>query len=120
MTANGGLRLFLLSPNRAVQSFLATADIDISPEKVDRPGAEAKQLRHDRVVVVVLRDVAVGAIFRRAHAAGGVREMRIEGLAAITLGRDSLLLGIDPLTIRILRTDDNCARRANHRKTIVF
>src|SRR6266404_6161887 len=109
VAANRGLRLLLLRPDGAVQSLLATADIGISPEKVHRPSAEAKQLRHDRVVVVGFGKMAVGAILRRAHAAGGVREMGIECLAAVTLGRVGLLLGIHPLTIGILGADDDRA-----------
>src|SRR5438309_10277848 len=102
MAANGGLRLFLLRPDGAVQSFFATADIGISSKKVHCPSAETKQLRHDCIVVVVFGKVAVGAIFRRAFAAGGVREMRFKCLAAVTLSRHCLLWGIRLLTIRVL------------------
>ena len=53
--------------------------------------------------------MAVGAILCRADAAGGVREMRIEGLATVTFRREGLLLRVNPLAVRVLRTDHDCA-----------
>src|SRR5207247_9206923 len=59
-------------------------------------------------------------IFCGADAAGRVRKMRIERLAAVTLRGDRLLLGINPLAIGILRTDDDRARRTDHREPIAL
>ena len=53
-------------------------------------------------------------------AAGGVREVRIEGLAAVAFRANGLLLRINPLAIRVLRTDDHRARRADHRHAGCF
>src|SRR5205823_6284874 len=53
--------------------------------------------------------MAVSAILSRADTAGGVREMRIEGLAAVTFRREGLLLRVNPLAVRVLRTDHDCA-----------
>src|SRR5438128_9512161 len=47
-------------------------------------------------------------------------EMRIERLAAVTLGGDRLLLGINPFAIGILRTDDDRARGTNHGEPITL
>src|SRR3546814_1542620 len=56
-------------------------------------GAEQEQLRHDRVVVVIGRQVAIGAGLRlgRAHR---MREMRREGLARKARRRNGRLLDI--------------------------
>src|SRR3954468_24310273 len=57
--------------------------------------------------------MAVRAVLSRSHAAGGVREMRIERLAAISLGGERLLLRVNPFAVRVLRTHHHCARRPN-------
>ena len=114
MTADGGLRFVLFGPNNGMKSFPAFADVGVASEEIHRAGAEAEQLRHPRVVVVVVREMTVGAVFRRADAARRVREMRIERLTAVTFGGKCLLLRINPFAIRILRTDDDRARRTNH------
>src|SRR5713226_6420213 len=62
--------------------------------------------------------MAVGAILGRSNAAGGVREMWIERLTAVSFRRKSLLLRINPFPIRILRADHDRARRANHRHSV--
>ena len=58
--------------------------------------------------------MAVGAVLGRADAARGVREMRIERLAAVAFRRNRLLLRVNPFAIRILRADHDRARRADH------
>ena len=120
MTADRGLRFVRFGPDDAVQSFLALADVGVAAEEIHRAGAEAEQLRHPRVVVVVLREMAVGAILRRADAARGVREMRIERLAAVAFGADGLLLRVNPFAIRVLRADDHRARRTDHRHPVLL
>ena len=64
--------------------------------------------------------VAVCAVLRRADAARGVGEMRIERLAAVTFRRDRLLLRIYPFAICILRADHDRARRTDHGHPIFF
>ena len=54
MTAEGGLGFVLLGPDHTIQTVLAAADVGVAPEEIHRARAEAKQLRQDRVVVVVL------------------------------------------------------------------
>ena len=83
MTADGRLRLVRFGPNDGVEPSLPFADVGVTPEEIHRAGAETEQLRHPGVVVVVLREMAVGAILRCADAARGVREMRVERLAAV-------------------------------------
>ena len=104
-----GLRLFRFRPDDGVKPALALADVGVAAKEIHRAGAEAEQRRNPGVVVIRLGEMAVLAIFCRAHAAGGVRQMRIVGLAAETVGADRLLLRIDPLAICILRTDDDRA-----------
>ena len=55
--------------------------------------------------------MAIGAClgFSRAH---GVRNERAERLAGKAFGGDGLLRVVEPLAIRVLRTDQNRARRA--------
>src|SRR5689334_5244861 len=64
--------------------------------------------------------MAIGAILCGSDAAGRVRKMRIKRLAAVTLGGNRLLLGINPFAIGILRTDDDRARRTDHREPIAL
>ena len=54
--------------------------------------------------------MAVGAVLGRSDAAGGVREVGIERLPAVTFCGDGLLLRVHPFAIRILRTDHDGAR----------
>ena len=120
MTADRGLRFVRFGPDDGVQSFASFADIGVASEEIHRAGAEAEQLRHPGVVVVVLREMAVGAILRRADAAGGVREMRIERLAAVAFRGNGLLLRINPFAIGVLRTDHDRARGTEHRHAILL
>jgi len=64
--------------------------------------------------------MAVLAVLRRPDAARGVREMRIESLAAVAFPGNGLLLRIDPLAIGILRADHDRARGTDHRHAILF
>src|SRR5690349_2431529 len=99
MTSKRGLRFILLGPNDSFESVLALADVSVATEEIYRARAETQQRCEPRVVVIVFRDVAVGAILRRADAAGRVRQMRIVSLTAVTFRADSLLLRIDPFAI---------------------
>src|SRR6202011_3082769 len=102
MTSDGRLRLICLRPNNSVQSLAAFSDIRVTSKEIHRARAETEQLRHPGIVVVLLRQMAVGTILGRADAARRVGEVRIERLTAVTFRRKSLLLRIDPLTIRVL------------------
>ena len=118
MTAERGLRFVLFRPNDGIETAPAFGHIGVAPEEIHRARAEAEQLRQPCIVVVALRDVAIRTIFRRADAARGVREMRIERLAAIALGADGLLLRINPLAVRVLRADDHGGRRTQNRQAV--
>ena len=120
MAADGGLRLLLLGPDHRANAFLARADPGVAAEEVDRARAEAEQLGHPGVVVARGGQMAIRAILGRADAAGGVREMRVERLAAIALRRDGLLLRIHPFAVRVLRTDDHRARRTQHGHAVIL
>ena len=102
MAADHSLRLLLFCPDDSVKAFAPFAHIRVTAEEIHRPGAEAEELRHPGVVVVRLREMAIGAILRRAHTARGVREMRIESLPAVAFGRNRLRLRVNPLAILIL------------------
>src|SRR6267143_4516078 len=62
--------------------------------------------------------MAVGAILGCAEAGCRVREMRVERLTAVTFGGKSLLLRINPFAVRVLRANDNRARRTNDRHPV--
>ena len=80
--------------------------------QVDETGAVHQQLRHDRVVVVVLRQVAVLAVLGLglAHSVG---EMRVEGLRTVATGRDRRLLDVDLLAVGVGRGQYQRRRRAH-------
>jgi len=78
------------------------ADIRVIADHVDEVGPEQQQLGHDRVVVVGLGDVAVGAGLGLG-APLGVRVMRRKGLARIARSRDRRLLHIDVLAVDVGR-----------------
>ncbi len=77
ITACGSSHSVTATPSRPS---LALADPRVAADEVDEVRAEGQHLRQPGVVVVVRRDVAVGALPRlvRAH---GVREVGVEGLA---------------------------------------
>ena len=54
MTPDGGLRLIGLCPNNGVEPVASFADVSVPSEEIYGAGAEAQELRHPRVVVVVL------------------------------------------------------------------
>src|SRR6185312_4420754 len=81
MASNGRLRFVRFCPDDGLKSFPALPHIGVATEEIYRAGSKAQQLRHDGIVVVLLRNVAIRAVFGGAHAAGGVRKMRIECLA---------------------------------------
>ena len=113
------LRLIGLGPDDAVQSLLA-ADPRIAAKEIHRPGAKAEQLGYPRIVILRLGQMAVGAVLGRPHAAGRVRKVRIESLAAITIPAHRLLLRIDPVPVLVLRADDHRARGSNHREPVLL
>src|SRR5207249_2794167 len=65
MTADHRLRLVGFGPNNRMQSVASFANIRVAPEEIYRAGAEAEQLRHPGVVVVLLGQMAVGAVLGR-------------------------------------------------------
>src|SRR5205085_7275916 len=103
-----------------MEPVLAFADIRVTSEEIYGAGPEPEELCHPGVVVVVLREMTVGAILGRSDAAGGMREVRIERLAAIAFRRESLRLRVDPFAIRILRADHDRARRTDHRHPVLL
>ena len=86
MAADDRLWFVLFRPDDGVQAVLAFTNVGIATEEIDRAGAEAEQLRRDRVVVLLFGEMAIGTILGGADAAGGVGEMGIERLAAVALG----------------------------------
>jgi len=94
VAADRRLRFGALGPDDTPDSFFS-ADVAISTKEVYGARAESGELRHDRVVIITLRDLAVRDVLRRANTAGGVREVRIEGLARKALGGDGLSLTVE-------------------------
>src|SRR5204863_5631408 len=84
VAADHGLGLLRFGPNHGVQAFAPFADVGVATKEIHRARPESEELRHPGVVVIVLGEMAVSATLCRADTAGGVREMRIEGLATVT------------------------------------
>ena len=86
----------------------AVGHIDVLAHVVEEVGALDEELRHPGVVITLRGDVAVGALlgFLAAH---GVRDVGAEGLAGEAGGRDGLLGLVNPVAVRVLRTDDDGA-----------
>ncbi len=120
VAAEGGLGLVALGPDDGVEAVVAGGDVGVAAEEVDRAGAEAEELGHPGVVVVLLGEVAVGAVLGRADGGRGVGEVGVEGLARVALGGDGLLLGIDPLAVGVLRADDDGGGGADDGEAVVF
>ncbi len=60
------------------EAFLAAGDPTVAADKVHEVGALHQKLRHDRVVVVLLRQVAIGASFSFGRAAAGGHGQTVE------------------------------------------
>ena len=78
-----------------------------------------QQLRHDRVIVVLLGQMAVGAGLG-LRLAYRVREMWRKGLARKSTGGDGWLRNVDALAVDVLRRQYQCRRRADRRNSFVF
>ena len=88
----------VLMINRYYGWYTHTGDLDNAEVALE------EELRHPSVVVIVLREMTIGAILCRSDPAGCVREVRVERLTAVTFCRNRLLLRINPFAVRILRT----------------
>ena len=110
-------RLGTLSDGHGGEALAAVGDVDVLAHEVEEVAALYEQLRHPGVVVAVARDVAVGAAFGLSSA-NGVRDVGAEGLAAEARRGDGLLLLIEPVAVRVLRADDNCAGTSDRRDLV--
>src|SRR5262244_2408097 len=113
--ADNGLRLFAFCCDDRLVSLLAFTDVYISADEIVEIGPLHQELGHQRVVVVLCGDVAVGAALG-LFATHRMRETRTEGLAAVTLGGNRLLLEIDPLAVRVLRAYQDRASGPHRRE----
>src|SRR5262249_60061194 len=109
-----GRRLVALGHGYGVDALLARRDPGEAPDEVDEIGPLHQQLRHDRVVVAGLRDVAVGADLGLG-CADGVRHESAERVSAVAFGRNRLLLRIEPFAVLVLRTYQHGAGRTRRR-----
>src|SRR5712692_5353864 len=97
IAADDGLRLVPFGDAyRFDVTFLA--DPGVEPDEIDEVCPEQQQLRHDRVVVVGLRDMTVGAGLGLG-AALGVWIMRRKRLARVPGRRYRRLLVVDMLAV---------------------
>ena len=114
--ADHGLRLVPLGDADG-RDLAVAADPGVVADEVDELRPQAQELRHDRVVVVRLRQVAIraglglGAPFR-------VRVVRRHRLRAVAGCRDRRLLGVDPLAVDVLRAQHQ-RRGGAHRRDLV-
>ena len=96
--------------------FLQSVDDE---DEIDKIGPQQQQLRHDRVVVVGLGDVTVGARLGLG-APLGVWVMRREGLARIARRRDRRLLHVDVLAVDVGRRQYESRARRDRRDYVVL
>ena len=87
MAAQDCLRLGLFCDQSRGESFAPFRDVDEAPHEVDLVGALHEDGCYPRVVVVSLRDVAVGTLFG-LRGADCVRRVRVEGVAVVACGGD--------------------------------
>ena len=97
--ADHRLRLVIFGDARGLEPAFEAGPC-VEADEVDVVGAEQQQLRHDRVVVVLGRQVAIGAGLGLGLA-HGVREVRREGLAGEADRADRRLLHIDAFAVDI-------------------
>ncbi len=86
--------------------------IDILTEEIREIRSQAQDLSQPCVVVVLVGDVAVGALLC-LRGSYRVREMRIEGLTAESGSRNGRLLDVKVLSIGILRAQHDRTRRSH-------
>ena len=69
MAAEDRLRHVALGRADGRETAVALRDVDVPAHEIDLVGPEHHERRHPRVVIVVARDVAVGALlgFRASH-----------------------------------------------------
>ena len=115
--ADHGLGLVRLGHDDCLEALVLLADVDVAAEEVDEVRPLQQDLRHPGVVVPGLRHVAVDARLGLLPT-HGVREVRVEGLAAVPLAGDGLLLRVDPLAVQVLRAHQHRARRAHGRDAV--
>ena len=98
---------------------LVEPDPGVQPDEIDEVGALQQQLRHDRIVVVGLRQMAVAAGLGLGlpHR---VREVRRERLAREARRRDRRLLHIDALAVDVGRRQDQRRGRAHRRDDVAL
>ena len=113
IAADHRLRLIPLG-HRDAADLAVAANVRVVADEVDEVRAEREQLRHDRVVVVLLRHVTVAAGFRLGLALG-VRIVRVECLRAVTACGDRRLLHVDALATRVRRRQHQCRGRTHRR-----
>src|SRR5678815_1520338 len=96
---------------------LARSDPRVAPYEVDPVRSLHQQLRHQRIVIVRARDVAIRARLRFRHA-HGMWDISAEGVTTQTFRRNCLLLRINPFSILILRAHEDRARGSRWRDSI--
>ena len=101
IAADHGLRLVPFGDARRLEPAFEARPI-VQSDEIDPVGAKQQQLRHDRIIILILGQVAIrtGLGLLRPH---GMREMRGEGLAGETDRADRRLLHIDALAVDVGR-----------------
>ena len=73
--------LLVLGDLDGIEPLLTRGDVDVASHEVEEVCALNQDLRHPRIVIFLLRDVAVRALFR-FFGAHSVRDVRTESLSA--------------------------------------
>src|SRR6476646_6673225 len=108
IAAVNGFRFVVLGDGDGFEAFSARRDVNVASHKIHEVCALQEELGHPGVVVVGGGDVAIAALLRFGGA-NGVRNERAEGLPGETGSGDGLLRVVEPVAIRILRTNEDGA-----------
>ena len=103
--ADDGLRLITFGDDDRFESVFSRANPAVAAHEVEVVRPVHEQLRHQRVVVFVVREMAVGTLFRTVFAANRVRDVGRERDAAHAVGGDRLLLDVDRLAVVVVAAD---------------
>lgn len=118
-TADDGLRLCAFGDDDRFQTVFAGSNPAVLTDEIEIIRAMHQQLSHDGIVVFVLAEVTVVALFGAVLAAHCVRHVGREGDAAQSVTGDRLLLNVDRLAVVVVAADMH-GTRGTHRADAVL
>src|SRR5262245_18115292 len=110
--SNDRLRLLTFGHRNGMDSVFSVSDPSVATDKIDEICPLHQQLRHSRIVVVGLREVTIAADLCLTGADRVWNECA-EGMPAVAIRGDCLLLRVEPFAVLVLRTDQDSASRSS-------